>query len=90
MVWLTTPTAVELSVWMGEGGWGHLILMSVWRKLINSFTVMNSAPSSDSADEDMTNLMIVVMVRTGPLNAGEGSFYERNVWDPARLCDTRS
>ena len=40
---------------------------------------MKIAPSSDSAAEEMTNLMIVAMVRTDPLNAGEGSFSERNV-----------
>ena len=40
---------------------------------------MNSAPRSDSAVEDMTNLMIVDMVRTSPLNAGYGSFSERNM-----------
>ena len=51
--------------------------MSVWRKVIISLAVMKSAPSSDSAAEDMTNLMIMAVVRTGLLNAGEGSFYER-------------
>ena len=51
--------------------------MSVWRKVVIPFAVINSAPRSDSAAKDMMNLMIVVMVRTGPLNTGEGSFYER-------------
>ena len=48
--------------------------MSVWRKVIITFAVINSAPSSDSDAEDMTNLMMVAMVITGPLNVGEGSF----------------
>ena len=79
MALFTTPTVVELSVWMGEGVRRHPISMSVWHKLIISFAVMNSAPRSDSAAEDMTNLMMVVMVRTGPLNLGLGSFSEINM-----------
>ena len=85
MVLLTTPTAVEFSVWMGEGGWGHPISISVWSKGNIAFAVMNSATRSDSASEDMTNLMMVAMVRVVPLNVGMGSFYEINVWDPALL-----
>ena len=53
--------------------------MSVWRKGIIYFAVMNSVPISDSSDEDMTNLMMVAMVKTGPLNVGKGSFSERNM-----------
>ena len=52
--------------------------MSVWLKGIISFAVMNSAHSSDSAAEDMTNLMIVAMVRTSPLNEGKRYSSERN------------
>ena len=70
MALFTTPTVVELSVWMGEGGWGHPILMSVWRKVIIYFAVMNSTPKYDSAAEDMKNLMMAAMVRNGPLNVG--------------------
>ena len=36
------------------------------------------------------NLMMVAMVRTGPLNVGKGSFSERNMCDPAQLSDKRS
>ena len=46
--------------------------MSVLREGIFSFDVMNIAPGSDSSAEDITNLMIVVMVRTGQLNVGMG------------------
>ena len=53
--------------------------MSAWSKGIIYFDVMNSAPSPDSSAEDMTNFMMVVMVRTGPLNVGKGSFSERNM-----------
>ena len=53
--------------------------MSVWRKVIISFALTNSAPRFDSAAEDMKNLMMVAMVRTGPLKVGKGSFSERNM-----------
>ena len=61
--------------------------MNVWRKGIIYLAVIKSAPSSDSASKDMTNFMIVAMVRTGTLNAGKGSFYDRKMWEPARLRD---
>ena len=63
--------------------------MSVWPKGIISFAVMNSAPRYDSAAEDMISLMIVVMVRTGPLKVVVGSFYDRNMRYPERMCDKR-
>ena len=53
--------------------------MSVWHKLIIPFAVMNGSPSSYSDAEDVTNLMVVAMVRTGPLNVGVGSFFEINM-----------
>ena len=79
MVLLMTPTAVELSVWTGEGGWGQPILIRVWRKGIIYLAVMKRAPSSDSAAEDMTNLMIWAMVRMAPLERGKGSFSDRKM-----------
>ena len=54
-----------------------------------SFAVFNISPSFDLDAEDMTNLMIVAMVITGTLNVGEESFYEKNMWDPARLREKR-
>ena len=45
-------------------------MMSVWRKVIIYFAVMNSTPKYDSAAEDMKNLMMAAMVRNGPLNVG--------------------
>ena len=53
--------------------------MGLWRKGIIYFAVMNNVPRSDSAAKDMKNLMMVAMVRTGPLNSGEGSFSEINM-----------
>ena len=53
--------------------------MSLLRKGTTSFAVMNISSRSDLADEDMTNLMMVAMVRTGPFNVGKGSLSERNI-----------
>ena len=55
IVSLLTPTAVELSVWMG--------FISTC-----SLAVRKRAASSASAAEAMTNLIICVMVRMAPLN----------------------
>lgn len=43
---------------MGDFGCGHPILMTNWPSGTTVLTVMKSAASSDSAVEDMTNLMI--------------------------------
>ena len=67
MFWLVTPTAVELSVWIGVLGCGHPISMRVWIIGTVSLAVMNSLASSDSAAEDMTYLIIYAMIRIGPL-----------------------
>ena len=48
---------------------------------------MKRAASSAFAAEDMTNLIILAMVRTGLLKAGAGVSSDRNMWAPARLRD---
>ena len=58
MVLLTIPVAVELSVWIGDGGCFQPISINVWRTGTIYLAVMYSAPSSALAAEDMTNLMI--------------------------------
>ena len=58
MVLLVTPTAVDLSVWMGDCPWGHLISMRVWPRGTMYLVVMNRASISTSVAEDMTNLII--------------------------------
>ena len=70
MVLFVTPTAVELSVWIGDFAWGQPILMRVWRRGGIQLAVMNRADSLALAAEDMTNLIISAMARTGPLKAG--------------------
>ena len=63
MVRLVTPTAVELSVWIGVLVCDHHISMRVWRIGTISLALMNNPASSASADEDMTYLIIFAMVR---------------------------
>jgi hypothetical protein len=48
------------------------MVMRVWQWGVISRAVMNSAASSDSAAEAMTNLMIWAMDRMAPLNQGKG------------------
>ncbi len=84
---LQTPTAFELSVWMGVLGCSQPILMSVWCNGTISLVVRKSAASPASVAEAMTNLIICAMVRTAPLNLGMGSSSERNMWAPVRLRD---
>ena len=85
IVLLTTPAAAELTVWMGDFGWVHLIYSSVF--LINTiyWDVIKSAPSSALEVEDMTNFIIWARVRTGPFHFGMGSFLDRKVWAPDLL-----
>ena len=58
VVSLTTPTAIELSVFIGEGGWSHTISIRVWCIGTIYLDVMKIAPSSAFATDNMTNLMI--------------------------------
>ena len=67
MVFLAMPRAVVLSVWMGDWGCGHPISMRDWRRGTISLAEMKRVASSDSAAEDVMNLMICAMVRMGPL-----------------------
>ena len=54
----TTPAAVELSVWIWDGGFFQPISIHVWRTGAISLAIMYSAPSYASAAEYITNLMI--------------------------------
>ena len=85
MVSLATPTAVELSHWMGDLGCGHPISVRDWRSGTIALAQIKRPASSASAAEDMTFLMICGMVRTGPLYVGAGTSYERIMCAPARL-----
>jgi hypothetical protein len=62
---------------MGVIGCFHPISVKVWRIGTNSFAVTYRAPSSASAAEVVTNLMICEMVRIGPFNLGSGLSSEK-------------
>jgi hypothetical protein len=87
MVLFVTPTAVELSVWIGLHGCGHPISMSVcwWGTIL--WATIKSAASSASAAGAMTNLIMVAIVRTMPLKHGDGLSYKRKMCAPALLQD---
>ena len=59
--------AVELSVWIGDFGWGQFISVRVFHNGTIALAVTKSPRSLDLAVEDMTNLMICVIMRIGPL-----------------------
>ena len=61
------PTAVELSQWIGVGGWGWPISSSVSQKFIACLQFRNNAPSSASAADATTNLSIAHNVLNAPL-----------------------
>ena len=65
MVLLTTHAAAELSIWMGDFVWGHLISSIVFLIATISWNVMKIAPSSESEAEDMNFFIIWESVRTG-------------------------
>ena len=56
IVSFTTPAAIELSVCIGVGGCGYSISIRIWHIGTSSFDVMNMAPSSYSAADDMKHL----------------------------------
>ncbi len=66
IVLLVTPAAVELSVWIGDFGWGQPMSIRVWRCGIISRAVMKSAASSALDANAMTNLMIWAIDRIAP------------------------
>jgi hypothetical protein len=85
LVLLTTPSAVELSVWIGLLGCGHPMSMRVWQWGIISHAAIKRAASLDSAADEVTDLMSWAMESTAPLKRGYGSFLERKMCAPARL-----
>ena len=74
MVLFINTTAVKLSVWIGDGGCFQPISMNVWRTGTIYLAVMYSTPSSDSAAEDITNVMIWAIVRVSLFHLGIGYF----------------
>ena len=67
MLWLPTPQAVVLSVWMGVLVCLWPISARSWCIGTASFALMYSAPSLALAALDMMALSILEMLRTAPL-----------------------
>ena len=82
---VTTPWAVVFSVCIGVGGCSCPIALRACRAGIASLQLMKRAPSSTSAAEDITVLMIWEMVTTAPLLAGMGELLDMKNLPPARL-----
>ena len=85
MLFVTTPSAVVLSVCIGVGGCLWTIYLSEWRDGMASRKLMKRAPSSASAAEDMTALIIFVMVITAPLLGGMAEFLDMKKCPPSLL-----
>ena len=77
--------AVELSVFIGVRVWGWPNSSSVVRMETAVFALINNAPNSASAADDMTDLIICDMLRTAPLFIGISSSPAMNMWPPTRL-----
>jgi hypothetical protein len=77
ILWLITPSAVELSVWIGVLGCGWPILASICCKYAASFAFNYRAPSSASAADDITALIIVAAVRIASFLGGNLSSLDR-------------
>ena len=82
IVLLNTPAAAELSVCMGDFGWGHLIYLNVFLVNTISWYLMKSAPSSALEAEDMKNVIIWAIVKTGLFHFEMGSFSDKKMWAP--------
>ena len=82
---LMIPSAVELSVWMGVRGCSCPMAWRIFLMWMASRELMNSPPSSASAAEVMTALMMVETVRMAPLSGGIGSSFERKKCPPTLL-----
>ena len=82
---MSNACAVELLVRMGVHGCGCPISSSVCRMDIAVLALMNSAPNSASAADDITDLMICEIFWTAPLLMGISSEPAMNMWPPALL-----
>ena len=70
---VSSACAMELSVCIGVRVWGWPNSSSVVRMDTAVFALMNNAPSSASAADDMTDFIICDMLRTAPLFIGISS-----------------
>ena len=87
---VSSSCAVLLSVCIGVSGCGCPSLISVCRIETAVLALINRAPSSASAVDDMTARIICKMLRTAPLLMGILSFLTMYMWPPAWLRDLGS
>ncbi len=74
---LITPYAVKLSVWIGVGGCGWPILVSICQRYMASRAFRYSAPYSALAADVITAFVIVTIVRMAPLLVGVSHCWSR-------------
>ena len=86
VVFLDTPTTVELSHWMGDLGCDQPISMRLFQIVTMALAQMNRPAVSYLAAEEITNLMSWATVRTGLLLVGTEVSLESMVFAPSRLC----
>jgi hypothetical protein len=84
---VSSACAVALLVCIGVGGCGRPSSASVWHIELAIFVLMNRAPNSASAADDMTAQIICKILRMAPLLKGVLSFPAMNMCPPARLQD---
>jgi hypothetical protein len=82
---VSSACAVALSVCIGVRGCGWSSSMRVCHMETAVFALMNRAPNSASAADDMTAQIICEMLRTAPLLKGISSLPAMNMWPPAQL-----
>ena len=82
---VSSACAVELSVWMGVRGCECPNSSSVHRMDTAVLALMNSAPNSASAADDITAFMICEIFSSAPLLMGISSESAMNMWPPALL-----
>ncbi len=85
MLLVSSVCAVALSVCIGVRGCGWLCSMSLCCMEMVVFALMNRAPNSASAADDMTAHIIWKMLRMAPLLEGILSFLAMNMWPPVQL-----
>jgi hypothetical protein len=82
---VSSACAIALSVFIVLRGCGWPSSVRVWCIKTTVFTLMNRAPNSVSAADDMTAQIICKMMRKSPLLKGMSSFPAMNMCPPVRL-----
>ena len=85
MLLVTKPCVVVLAVCIGVGGCVCPNSSSDWCAGISSLQLMKSDPSSASAADDMTALMIFAIVNTAPLLVGNAVLFDMKKSPPDLL-----